>query len=365
MLIQDEPNEKKIEFTPRGTSKQAPNLDGLRQILHLRGRLQEMGTTFTAEGEMQTYGNPPLNADLEQMLRLGSIYDEQWNMFFDGSNAPEVESNLWPDLKVLKNMLQNDGVLFDDQHKRLNYGTSHPKLIRLSDQYDLLREEWIEKTIRDIHPAERPQRPCPTREEVPKAPTNLGWSFLLDNDGEDELIRKKSLRSSRLTVTVDEQLSIRNGTAPTVQDAYTALSSPPITPESSTNARGITPILAFDTTALTRPRGPTIGASTLLHGPSPLQAAETARMLLRDAASETRTISTMSEVDAVKRYHEQNQHEHAGVLAPLVEDERRRAEERQRAEEPVVREGKKKTKKSKGVRKWLRAVLGRRKEGEQ
>ena len=360
MLIQDNRDQKETNFTLRRNSKQIPNLDDLSQMLHVRGRLQDMGTTSSPEGEMLTYGNPPLNAELEQMLRLGSMYDEQWNMFFRGGNTADMAGNeLWPDLKVLKKMLQNEGVSFDDTQKRLDYGTSHPKLIRLSDQYDVRYEEWLEKNILNIHPAFRPGF---VLEEVPQSPINLGWKFLLDDDAEDELVRRKNRRSNRLTVVVEEQPNLHNGPGPIVQETYP---SPPVTPEASTRARDVTSIPASGSFASRHSRELSSGSPALLRDSRSLQAAETA-MLLRDAESETQIMSIVSGTNEVDQCTETRRYEHAGALAMLMEDERQRAEERQQlVDMPAIREEKKRFKKSKRVRKWLWAVLGWRKDAER
>ncbi|KAJ4350965.1 hypothetical protein N0V95_004249 [Ascochyta clinopodiicola] len=362
MLVQQQPDQKKIEFTLRRDSKQTPTLSDLSSILHLRGRLQEMGTTFTAEGEMLTYGNPPLNADLEQMLRLGTLYDEQWNMFFTSHEvSQDVKSNLWSDMKVLQKMLRNEGIFFDDQQKRLNYGNSHPKLIRLSDQYDVLHEDWTNKTMQNFHPL---QRRSPTQEEVPKTPTNLDWKFVFDDSDEEELARKKRRRSSRLTVVVEEP-QLGNEPGPTVQeDAWledelcyspTAIESPHALHGTEDKPLPPTP----DTRPNTRSRGLTIGTPTLIHGSSPLQAMSTASMVLRNVDLETQTIHTVS--DEGMSGHENRRPEQISAMAFLIEDECRRAGERERAELwNVSEETGKEKKKGKGVRKWLKGVLGRK-----
>ena len=370
MLIQDQIDQRKIEFTLHRSSKRTPNLDDLSQLLHPRGHLQEMGTTFTAKGKMYTYGNPPLNSEPEQMLRLGSMYEEQWNMFFNNGKTEESDSDLWPDLKALKKMLQNEGITFDDQHKRLNYGTSHPKLIQLSDRYDVLREEWLVKTLQDIHPAQRHEnRYSPVEMEVPKSPTNLGWRFLLDDggDGEDELVWKKSRRASRLTIVVEGQLDAQNGPGPIIQSTMNPLLIN--TPESHASTHDVTdranPVTPRLITTM-RSHRLIVSAPTLIHGSSPLQAVEAADTLLRNAESKARTISTVSEVNGVSRSVEERRHEHAVVLEFLVEDERLE-KERQCANALCTGEkmkAKQKPKKKKGLRKWLRAVLVRRKDDE-
>ncbi|KAF9701098.1 hypothetical protein EKO04_000423 [Ascochyta lentis] len=359
MLVQEQTDQKKIEFTLRRNSKQTPSLDDLSNILYLRGRLQEMGSTFTAEGEMLTYGNPPLNADLEQMLRLGAMYDDQWNVFFTNYEVKQDSSyDLWSDLKVLKRMLQNEGIFFDDQHRRLNYGSSHPKLIRLSDQYDVIREDWLNKTMQNLHPL---QRRSPAREEIPETPTNLGWKFLFEDSDEEELARKKNRRSSRLTVVVEESQP-GNGPGPMVEEDHlleVETYPSPVTPEISK--------IVHDTAYKPLPQAPsmrslTTGAPALLHGSSPLQATETASMLLRDVESESESANSLVEANEPSHGIENRRPEQVSVLALLVEDERRRAEERQRGHLPDAgAENKKGKKKSRGLRMWLRTVLGRKK----
>lgn len=237
MLVQGNSDHAKVEFILRRNSRQTPNLSDLSNILQLRGRLQEMGTTFTPEGDILTYGDPPVQAEFEQMLRLGTWYDEQWNMFFNPDSATEdATRDLWADLKVLKKMLQNEGISFDVHHKRLDYGTTHPRVIRLSDQYDVLREEWMTKTLQriplqHIHPAERSNLPSVVEEDIPTTPTNLGWNFLFDEDEVGDRDRRHDRRNSRLTITVDER-EPSNGSEWTARENQwlnnTADQSPPI-----------------------------------------------------------------------------------------------------------------------------------------
>lgn len=370
MLIHQHLDQEKIEFRLRSDSKQTPTVHDLGRLLELCSRLKEMGTSFTNKGEMQTYGNPPLNVDLEQMLHLGAEYDGLWNAFFTG-RTQKVEHYLWPILRVLKKMLQNEGIMFDDHHTRLNYGSTLPKLIRLSDQYDVLREEWFEKTLSNIHPAERwPQSPA--HMELPKTPITLGWDFVMDKCDE----RKNGRRANRLAVSVEKQPSMLNGPGPAIRDADTAYPSPPDTPASAVSTHGLAPIPAYSANA-TCQRELTTGTPVLLHGSSPLQRANTASMLLADDGSDTHTISTASDAIDVLHRTEARRYEHNGVLAMLVEDERRRAEgqwhaeeERQCADMPVAKEEKKnikskKSKKRKSVKKWLRTILGLMRDDEQ
>ncbi|CAN9259080.1 unnamed protein product [Alternaria alternata] len=63
-------------------------LEELSEILHLRGRLQQMGATFSDKGEMLTYGNPFSPKEFEAMIRLGPLYDDQWKSFFIETYEP-------------------------------------------------------------------------------------------------------------------------------------------------------------------------------------------------------------------------------------------------------------------------------------
>ncbi|KAF1364169.1 hypothetical protein EJ07DRAFT_152203 [Lizonia empirigonia] len=207
-LTQDAPDQPSTSSTLHPTPRQTPTLSDLSRVLHLRGRLQEMGCTFTPAGALLTYGNPPLRSDLEQMLRLGAWYDEQWNLFFDGTApAHEAHCALWPDLALLKRMLQNEGVVFDAQHRRCADGDADPKLVRLGDYYDGLRDEWRSKMMRDSHSKQRS-----AVQDGAATPTNLGWAFVYGGGEDDEERRRirSSTRSSRLTMVVEEQI----GSAP-------------------------------------------------------------------------------------------------------------------------------------------------------
>lgn len=75
MLIQDYSNQGKVQFQFCSDAKNTPNLDDLGHLLELTASLKEMGVSFSKNGEMQTYGDPPLNEDVERMLNLGVEYD--------------------------------------------------------------------------------------------------------------------------------------------------------------------------------------------------------------------------------------------------------------------------------------------------
>ncbi|KAF2024599.1 hypothetical protein EK21DRAFT_104565 [Setomelanomma holmii] len=124
--------------------KPAPKLDDLSNLLFTRGRLQELGSTFTELGELITYGNPESRTDFDHMMRLGPIYDEQWEMFFVDPQAQQVQDDpqMWPDLRTLKRVLRNEGVVFGFDHRRLTHGNASEKLMRLCTVYDDLRKMW-------------------------------------------------------------------------------------------------------------------------------------------------------------------------------------------------------------------------------
>ncbi|KAG9195750.1 hypothetical protein G6011_00871 [Alternaria panax] len=63
-------------------------LEELSDILNLRGRLQQIGATFSDSGEMLTYGNPFSPDDFKAMIHLGPLYDDQWNSSFVESYEP-------------------------------------------------------------------------------------------------------------------------------------------------------------------------------------------------------------------------------------------------------------------------------------
>ncbi|KAJ4378732.1 hypothetical protein N0V86_005603 [Didymella sp. IMI 355093] len=359
MLIHEHTDQERIEFQLRSDSRKTPNLHNLGRLLELSTRLKEVGTSFTRNGEMRTYGYPPLDEDIQQMLHLGVEYDDLWHAFFTG-RTPEVEHNLWPVLRVLKKMLQNERVAFDDRHTRLNYGYGVSRIIRLSDQYDLLREEWFQKTLGDIHPALRWHN-LSVRVEIRKTPAVVGWSFIRD---QNSIARKKSRQAKYLTIIAEKQPSIHNGPSLTEQEADIAYRSPLDTREAAVSSSTSMPTPAY-TAAVGRPHELTTAAPVLIHDSSPLHCANTASMLLAGNYFETHTAS---DAHKILQRPGSRQHEHGGVLGLLVEDERRRAEERpwhaegqQRANVQAVEEEKvtsgKIGKKSHGFKKWLRSIF--------
>lgn len=261
-------------------------------------------------------------------------------------------------------MLQNEGVAFDDHHTRLDYGPDWPKLISLSRMYDLLRERWFQKTLSDVHPALRWHSPS-TRTGVPETPATIGWSFTTDDPPEHGLPRKNSHRAKRLTIIAERQPSMRNGLGSTIQEEENTHSSPPQTPAAVVKPSVSESTMTHAAAAAYRPGLPTI-APKFVHGPSPLQHANTASMLLADDEARTQTINGADEMFQRPR---PRQHEHAGVLGLLVEDERRRAKEQQRHEDKEKQStelqvaekentaSSKDSKKGKSVKKWLRSIF--------
>jgi hypothetical protein len=122
-------------------------LEELSDILQLRGRLQQMGATFSDNGELLTYGDPSSPLEFEAMVRLGPLYDEQWSAFFVDNYVPpdhgSTDKQLWSGLRTLKKLLRNEGVVFGRQHQRYSFGNSSTKLQRLCCAYDELRNEWL------------------------------------------------------------------------------------------------------------------------------------------------------------------------------------------------------------------------------
>ncbi|KAH7089966.1 hypothetical protein FB567DRAFT_521982 [Paraphoma chrysanthemicola] len=142
------------------TSRPKANLDNLSSLLYTRGRLQEMGCTFTELGELITYGCPKARYDFDQMLRLGPIYDEQWSLIFvgDQAQASKDDTFLGPDLRTLKRMLKNEGVVFGFDHRRLTFGDGSEKIRHLCTVFDDLRNMWSAMRAFAQTPASKDQR---------------------------------------------------------------------------------------------------------------------------------------------------------------------------------------------------------------
>lgn len=314
MLLHYDQGRRNNELKLYRSSRQTPNLGDLSYILQYRGRLQEMGSTFSPEGELLTYGNPSLNTDLQQMLRLGSLYEQLWNLFFDDGNENSPDKALWPDLRVLKKMLQNEGVQFGSYHKRLNYGNLYPKIIRLSDQYDVLHAEWLAKTLHSIHPALRLDFPV---ERPPSPPImHRGWGFVRDDEPEDQTVRSRSRRSTELAIIDEEQPSRHHVSGTTTLEWVMKDHWPLPQPESLANARDPSPVADMDPVSSRRSSG-----SSLLEHLTPIPRPEPGSMLLVDATYSTRPVS-------IQEYGQHTQcrsHELEGELDVRAADARTRA----------------------------------------
>jgi len=196
-----------------GTERQISTLQDLNELLYTRGRLQELGCTFSESGELITYGGPPTLKESEQLLRLGPIYDAQWASFFLHSDNPfpDDDPSMWSDMRTLKRVLGNEGVNFDAQHRRLSWGFGGEKFVRLCAAYDDLQKLWTASlpSIRMLPPVDEREEEeltegvddsgvfmdeelnheLPDRSDEQHAPNrlsgvprNIGWRFSDDID---------------------------------------------------------------------------------------------------------------------------------------------------------------------------------------
>ena len=145
MTIENLADEPRIELVVDDYDQLIENIDDVSSIFYLRERLQQMGAMFSPSGELKVYGHPSPRSEFEQMLRLGPMYAEQWNMFFLNGQTTDSDNTaeMWPDLRTLKKMLISEGLTFGPAHVRLTYGTSEGKMRRLGDTYDELRKQWL------------------------------------------------------------------------------------------------------------------------------------------------------------------------------------------------------------------------------
>jgi hypothetical protein len=188
-------------------------LQDLSELLYTRGRLQELGCTFSEPGELITYGGPPSLKESEQLLRLGPIYDEQWASFFcrPDSPFPGDDPSMWSDMRTLKRVLGNEGVKFDPQHRRLSWSVGGDKIVFLCGAYDDLHKLWTASLplIRVLPPVdereeeelnesvddsgvfmdEEPDHDLPNQtneqyalDRLSDVPRNVGWRFSDDID---------------------------------------------------------------------------------------------------------------------------------------------------------------------------------------
>ncbi|RYN95537.1 hypothetical protein AA0119_g8628 [Alternaria tenuissima] len=305
-------------------------LEELSEILHLRGRLQQMGATFSDKGEMLTYGNPSSPKEFEAMIRLGPLYDDQWNSFFIETYEPPdsggKNAQLWAGLRTLKKLLQNEGVVFGRQHQRYSFGDSSTRLRRLCCAYDELRNEWL-VMLRTSLPAQNDAQvsTLPGEEsssesdsessdddnqrlngtvildtEAPRditnqpvirhhrrrsLPHNIGWRF--SDDSIPRSCKNATWRSSDDLSFVPERRDVERANAQGPQDA----SSVPIFRNCSPKRVNA---LYGDVRPVTAPS--CFPTNPMLHGASPLQVSQTASHL-----TQSREIPPLKNVNAQSR----------------------------------------------------------------
>ncbi|CAN9295991.1 unnamed protein product [Alternaria alternata] len=230
-------------------------LEELSEILHLRGHLQQMGATFSDKGEMLTYGNPSSPKEFEAMIRLGPLYDDQWNSFFTETYEPS-DSGTRNDTQLStligeESSSESDSESSDDDNRRLN-GT----------------------VILDMEaPRDITSRPVIRHHRRSSVPHNIGWRF-----SDDSISKSRKNAASRCSddlSLVPEWSDVEQANAQGPQDA----SSVPIVRNCSPkrvnalhgDARPVTAPSSFPTNAM-------------LHGASPLQVSHTASHLTQSRA---------------------------------------------------------------------------------
>ncbi|CAN9365569.1 unnamed protein product [Alternaria alternata] len=293
-------------------------LEELSEILYLRGRLEQMGATFSHKGEMLTYGNPSSPKEFEAMIRLGPLYDDQWNSFFtetyEPSDSGDKNAQLWAGLRTLEKLLQNEGVVFGRQHQRYSFGDSSTRLRRLCCAYDELRNEWL-VMLRTNLPArndaqlstllgeesssesdsessdddnqrlngtvildtEAPRditsRPVIRHHRSSSVPHNIGWRF--SDDSIPRSRKNAAWRSSDDLSLVPERSDVEQANAQGLQDA----SSVPIFRKCSPNRVNA---LRGDARPVTAPSS--FPTNSMLYGALPLQVSHTAPRLTQSRA---------------------------------------------------------------------------------
>ncbi|KAH6868793.1 hypothetical protein BKA58DRAFT_459771 [Alternaria rosae] len=182
------------------TSQRKTILDELLDVLHLRGRLQQMDATFTDNGELLTYGNPYTSSEFRTMLRLGPMYEEQWNSLFIENYEPpdhgDADRQLWSDLRTLKRVLRNEGIVFGREHQRYSFGNSSTKLRRLCCAYDELRIEWLTMM----------------RSSFPALDDRQLYTFLGESSSDEDSVSGDDAKRNRDRIVVIEGVQSRNTT---------------------------------------------------------------------------------------------------------------------------------------------------------
>ncbi|OAG14462.1 hypothetical protein CC77DRAFT_1082713 [Alternaria alternata] len=230
-------------------------LEELSQILHLRGRLQQMGATFSDQGEMLTYGNPSSPKEFEAMIRLGPLYDDQWNSFFIETYEPS-DSGAQNDAQLStllgeESSSEGDSESSDDDNQRLYatviLGTEAP---------------------RDVT-----SRPVIRHHRRSSVPHNIGWRF--SDDSIPRSRKNAAWRSSDDLSLVPEWSDVEHADAQGPQD----VSSVPIFRNCSLKRVNA---LHGDARPVTAPSS--FPTNSTLYGASPLQVSHTASHLTQSRA---------------------------------------------------------------------------------
>jgi hypothetical protein len=262
---------QKTELMLSGSEENISTLQDLSNLLYTRGRLQELGCTFTLRGELLTYGYPASLQEFEQLLRLGPIYDEQWIALFTETPPSHVETALWSDLRTLKRVLSNEGVTFERDHQRLTYGNLGDKMLRLCAAYDDLWKLWnasmepskttsmapiIEQNEDECgenngcltdnegdqakHDQKEPSHDPNTMVNVDLSqeslPRNIGWRFSTDLDraaADNTSVSSQDDFWKQLARELEVARTVRLPTALTSRLSAETLRSPPATPRTS------------------------------------------------------------------------------------------------------------------------------------
>ncbi|KAI4701788.1 hypothetical protein J4E89_010633 [Alternaria sp. Ai002NY15] len=364
------------------TTQRKTILDELAEILNLRGRLQQMGATFSDNGELLTYGNPYASTEFQIMLRLGPMYEEQWNSFFvDNYEPPDhggADKQLWSDLRTLKRVLRHEGIVFGREHQRYSFGDSSTKLRRLCCAYDELRIEWLTmmrsslpalddrqlytllgesssdedsdsgddaKRIRDKvvvidgeQSRDRGGRPRMLRHRSSGVPQALGWRF--SDDSTSPRRKKDWWRFSDNLESVPVWENIERADAEDTQVVPQAVSM-----TVNRDGKEATNVQLVSKAAASRPPSP---QPMMLYSPSPLQmsrtTSETARLHLPIPSQHLATQRTIPRAESITRPREGN----------VVNNNVRPIWAREMSKDDG------KTKKWGKVRRWFRHAFGRK-----
>jgi hypothetical protein len=288
---------QRTELQLFGSEQNMSTLQDLSNLLYTRERLQELGCTFTPQGELSTFGDSTRLREVEQLLRLGPIYDEQWTMFFNSGQTPvpEEEVAMWSDMRTLKRVLANEGVTFGADHQRLNHGGGSAKPFRLCAAYDDLYKLWSAsipaRTLTPMQESEQddsmddsgcymdeesdrlaegaddlPIQPASTGDfddSKVNLPRNIGWRF---SDDVTPLANAQNCDST----SDDEIAEMEADLAVAVATMNNGLAGSSFTMGGSTSTGKETSLPVFPPATLKPPARPAF-QTRLRHGPSPLQ----------------------------------------------------------------------------------------------